>query len=151
MALDLVNYEKKTKKAVATFWASRTQARDKQLAAGKNDQGERAGVTGGKNMNGFLDLITDLVKANGLAQAEIHQKRTVMTLPGTSAPPKSGICSSSTKASSLPPSNSKARSALPSATTSTTAPKKPSVLRTIFGRPTVKALSANNPAPSSAG
>jgi hypothetical protein len=88
MALDLVNYEKKTKKAVATFWASRTQARDKQLAAGKNDQGERAGVTGGKNMNGFLDLITDLVKANGLAQAEIHQKRTVMTLPGYFRPTK---------------------------------------------------------------
>lgn len=88
MALDLVNYEKKTKKAVAAFWANRDKAREKQLASGKSDQGERAGVTSGKNMDGFLDLIIDLVKANGLAQAEIHQKRTVVTLPGYFRPTK---------------------------------------------------------------
>jgi hypothetical protein len=46
------------------------------------DQGERAGVTGGKNMDGFTALIIDLVRANGLAHAEIHQKRALLTLPG---------------------------------------------------------------------
>jgi hypothetical protein len=81
MALDLVNHEKKMTKAVATFWANRDKAREKQLASGKSDQGERAGVTAGKNMDGFLDLIIDLVKANGLAKAEIHQKRAAVTLP----------------------------------------------------------------------
>jgi hypothetical protein len=88
MALDLVNHEKKMTKAVATFWANRDKAREKQLASGKSDQGERAGVTAGKNMDGFLDLIIDLVKANGLAKAEIHQKRAAVTLPGYFRPTK---------------------------------------------------------------
>ncbi len=88
MALDLVNYEMKTKLAVAAFWASREQASEKQKASGKSDQGERAGVTGGKNMDGFLKLLIDLVKANGLAKAEVHQTRAVMTLPGYFRPTK---------------------------------------------------------------
>ncbi len=33
-------------------------------------------------MDGFIALVIDLVKANGLANAEIHQRRTVLTLPG---------------------------------------------------------------------
>lgn len=88
MALDLVNYEERAKNAVAAFWTSRDLAREKQQTAGRQDQGERAGVTAGKNMDGFLDLIVDLVKANGLAQADIHQKRVVMTLPGYFRPTK---------------------------------------------------------------
>lgn len=88
MALNLVNYEKKAKKAVAAFWGNRVEARERQLASGKSDQGERAGVTSGKNMDGFLDLVIDLVKANGLANAEIHQKRAVVTLPGYFRPTK---------------------------------------------------------------
>lgn len=88
MALDLINYEEKAKKAVTAFWANRDGARARQLASGKSDQGERAGVTSGKNMDGFLDLIIDLVKANGLVNAEIHQKRAVVTLPGYFRPTK---------------------------------------------------------------
>lgn len=88
MALNLVNYEKKAKKAVAAFWGNRDQARERQQASGKSDQGERAGVTSGKNMDGFLDLVIDLVKANGLKNADIHQKRAVVTLPGYFRPTK---------------------------------------------------------------
>jgi Restriction endonuclease XhoI len=88
MALDLVHYEKKAKKAVAAFWGNRDEARERQRASGKSDQGERAGVTSGKNMDGFLDLVIDLVKANGLKNADIHQKRAVVTLPGYFRPTK---------------------------------------------------------------
>ena len=88
MALNLVNYEKKAKQAVAAFWGNRVEARERQLASGKSDQGERAGVTSGKNMDGFLELFIDLVKANGLEKAEIHQKRAVVTLPGYFRPTK---------------------------------------------------------------
>lgn len=88
MALDLINYEVKAKKAVAAFWGSRDEARDRQQASGKSDQGERAGVTSGKNMDGFLELILDLVKANGLKNADIHEKRAVVTLPGYFRPTK---------------------------------------------------------------
>jgi hypothetical protein len=88
MALNLCGYEKKAQAAVKAFWQTREDARAKQKAAGKTDQGERAGVTGGKNMNGFAELVIDLVKANGLPNAEIHQKRAVLTLPGFFRPTK---------------------------------------------------------------
>jgi hypothetical protein len=88
MALNLVNYERNAKKAVTAFWTSRNQASAKQRASGKSDQGERAGVTSGKNMDGFLDLLIELVRSNGLAQADILQKRAVVTLPGYFRPTK---------------------------------------------------------------
>ena len=88
MALDLVDYEKKAHDAVKAFWGNRQAARQKQIESGKADQGERAGVTAGKNMNGFLALVLDVVRANGLAHAEIHQKRTMLTLPGYFRPTK---------------------------------------------------------------
>jgi len=88
MAIDLANYEQKAHEAVKIFWESREQARQKQIDAGKADQGERAGVTAGKNMDGFLALVIDIVRANGLDNAEIHQERRVLTLPGYFRPTK---------------------------------------------------------------
>jgi hypothetical protein len=88
VALDLVDYERKAREAVMAFWGNREAARKKQIEAGKADQGERAGVTSGKNMDGFIALVLDIVHANGLAHAEIHQKRAVLTLPGYFRPTK---------------------------------------------------------------
>lgn len=88
MALDLVDYEKKAAEAVMAFWGNRALARQKQIEAGKADQGERAGVTAGKNMDGFIALVIDIVEANGLAHAQIHQQRAVLTLPGYFRPTK---------------------------------------------------------------
>ena len=88
MALDLVDYEQKVHEAVKAFWGTREAARQKQIESGKTDQGERAGVTGGKNMDGFLALVLDVIKANGLAHAEIHQNRAMLTLPGYFRPTK---------------------------------------------------------------
>ena len=88
MALDLVNYEDKTRAAVQAFWNNRAAAQQKQAEAGRADQGERAGVTAGKNMDGFASLVLDLVRANGLAHAQIHQQRAMLTLPGYFRPTK---------------------------------------------------------------
>ena len=88
MALDLVDYEHKAHEAVQMFWGNREAARQKQIESGNADQGERTAVTGGKNMDGFMGLILDLVQANGLAHAQIHQKRSVLTLPGYFRPTK---------------------------------------------------------------
>ena len=88
MALDLANYEKKTKDAIKAFWGNREKAIRKQLEAGRIDQGERAGVTNGKNLDGFVALILDLVKANGLGHADIHRTRALVTLPGYFRPTK---------------------------------------------------------------
>ncbi len=88
MALDLVNYEERTRNAVKAFWKNRESAKQKQLESGKSDQGERGGVTAGKNMDEFLALVVDIVRSNGLADAEIHQQRAVLTLPGYFRPTK---------------------------------------------------------------
>lgn len=88
MALDLANYEQQASEAVKAFWGNRIAAREKQIEAGNIDQGERAGVTAGKNMDGFMVLLLELIRANGLGHAEIHQKRAVLTLPGYFRPTK---------------------------------------------------------------
>lgn len=88
MPLDLADYERKAREAVMAFWGNREKARQKQIEAGTVDQGERAGVTAGKNMDGFIALVIDLVKANGLAHAKIYQKRALLTLPGYFRPTK---------------------------------------------------------------
>lgn len=88
MALDLVDYEQKVHEAVKVFWGNREAARQKQIESGKADQGDRAGVTTGKNMDGFLALVLNIVRANGLAHAEIHQNVTMLSLPGYFRPTK---------------------------------------------------------------
>ena len=88
MALDLVDYENKARQAVMAFWGNREAARLRQIETGRADQGERAGGTDGKNMDGFIDLILDIVRANGLAHADIHLKKGVLTLPGYFRPTK---------------------------------------------------------------
>lgn len=88
MAIDLVGYESKTREAIKYFWGSRDEAKKKQRQLGKLDQGERAGVTAGKNMDGFINLIIDIICANGLENSDIHQSRAVLTLPGYFRPTK---------------------------------------------------------------
>lgn len=88
MPLNLCNYDDTARNAIKAFWQTRDDAKNKQKAFGKTDQGERAGVTAGKNMDGFSRLAIDLVKANGLADAQIHQNRAALTLPGFFRPTK---------------------------------------------------------------
>jgi len=88
MSIDLADYETRAMDAVKTFWGKRAAARKKQIESGKVDQGERAGVTAGKNMDGFLDLVKEVVCRNGLKRAEVCLKRRVLTLPGYFRPTK---------------------------------------------------------------
>jgi len=88
MSLDLADYKTQTKKAVKTFWNNRNKAKKRQTAAGKTDQGSRSAVTAGKNMNGFLKLIANIVRRNGLREANICLKHRALTLPGFFRPTK---------------------------------------------------------------
>ncbi len=40
---------------------------------GREDQGERAGVTAGKNMDGLIALVQDVIRANGLT--DVHMMK----------------------------------------------------------------------------
>ena len=89
MSLNLADYQKKAKKAVKAFWGNRDAAQIKQLETGKTDAGSRGAVTGGKNMDGFVSLLIDLIKANGLKDADIiRDGRIPLTLPGYFRPTK---------------------------------------------------------------
>jgi len=88
MPLELADYEDKARDAIKAFWGNRAAAAEKQRELGRADQGERAGVTGGKNMDGFLALIQDLVRGNGLSDAHMMVGRRVLTLPGYFRPTK---------------------------------------------------------------
>jgi hypothetical protein len=88
MSIDLADYDQLAKKAIRSFWTTRIRAQQTQANAGKSDQGERSGVTSGKNMDGFLKMIEAVVKRNGLQHAEICLERRVLTLPGYFRPSK---------------------------------------------------------------
>jgi hypothetical protein len=89
MRLNLANYQKKATESVKAFWGNRDAARQKQIEAGKVDAGSRGAVTAGKNMDGFVALLIDLIKANGLKDATIiREGRIPLTLPGYFRPTK---------------------------------------------------------------
>jgi len=82
VSLDLSALETDASKAVARFWNTRADAAARQVVGGGADHGERAGVTAGKNMDGFVDLLTKVARANGLANARVCTDRASLTLPG---------------------------------------------------------------------
>ncbi|MDR0626593.1 MAG: PaeR7I family type II restriction endonuclease [Bifidobacteriaceae bacterium] len=88
MSLDMSPFERYAELAVQHFWENRGLAARRQSERGALDQGERAGVTAGHNMDGFANLFAELAKANGLPGAEIHVKKALVTLPGYFRPTK---------------------------------------------------------------
>lgn len=88
VAIDLGDYERSVQDAVKRFWLNRETARLQQAEAGHTDQGERSAVTAGRNMDGFVHLIEDVVQRNGPAHVEIALERSLQTLPGYFRPTK---------------------------------------------------------------
>lgn len=64
-------------KAVAHYWQTRATQRKKQEQAGKADQGLRSAVTGGAQMNGFIDLFTKLVTQSGIPERYVFRKKAI--------------------------------------------------------------------------
>lgn len=78
---------KNTQRAVAHYWQMRSAQRKKQEKRGKADQGSRSAVTGGAQMDGFIDLFTGLITQAGIPERYIFRKKTV-ELPGFFRPTK---------------------------------------------------------------
>jgi hypothetical protein len=78
---------KMTQGAVAHYWQMRSAQRKKQEKSGKADQGLRSAVTGGAQMDGFIDLFTGLITQAGIPERYIFRKKTV-ELPGFFRPTK---------------------------------------------------------------
>lgn len=75
------------KRAVAHFWRTRSDQALKQSKAGGRDQGNRGAVTGGKQMDGFVELIAKLVSKAGLPADCVFRNRK-LELPGFFRPTK---------------------------------------------------------------
>ncbi len=77
----------KVSRAVAHFWQTRASQQSAQGArTGRPDQGARRAVTGGKQLDGFIRLVRELLTEAGLPEATIHEQQT--TLPGYFRPTK---------------------------------------------------------------
>jgi Arc/MetJ-type ribon-helix-helix transcriptional regulator len=88
MSIEMPDFDLNIREAVRAFWGNRETARLKQVESGKADQGERSSVTAGKNMDGFLAIVRQLVSANGLPDAQVRISRKLLTLPGYFRPTK---------------------------------------------------------------
>ena len=77
MSLDLADDDAKARAAVKRFWSSRAQAARRQGKGGRHDQGERAAVTAGKNMDGFVNLVRDPARNShhGSSRARANARR----------------------------------------------------------------------------
>jgi len=75
--------------AVKHFWKARTQAAESQKKRGVADQGNRSGVTAGKNLDGFITIVRAIIVDNGIAKADIYcDGRAERTIPGFYRPTK---------------------------------------------------------------
>ena len=73
--------------AVEYFWTTRTGQITRQTASGVRDQGNRGAVTGGKQLDGFVELIHDLLTINGVPEECIFINSD-LELPGYFRPNK---------------------------------------------------------------
>ena len=87
LAMNTRGIETRVREAVAHYWGTRTSQQQQQQQAGRADQGSRSAVTGGAQMDGFVQLFADLVIDTGLAEECIYLKRSLQ-LPGFFRPTK---------------------------------------------------------------
>ncbi len=74
--------------AVKHFWTTReTQAQKQGSLSGSKDAGARSAVTGGAQMNGFVNLVRELLCESGLPKTHVYCEKYV-ELPGWYRPEK---------------------------------------------------------------
>ncbi|MBW1795897.1 MAG: PaeR7I family type II restriction endonuclease [Deltaproteobacteria bacterium] len=73
--------------AVAYYWLTRKAQKEKQKKRGVSDAGLRSAVTGGAQMDGFIDLFTNLILESGIDAGFIFRKK-ALELPGFFRPTK---------------------------------------------------------------
>ena len=73
--------------SVKWFWQTRLLQNKKQKSSGRSDQGTRSEVTGGAQMDGFCQLLTNLLLQTGIEKTAIFHKQS-LELPGYFRPEK---------------------------------------------------------------
>jgi hypothetical protein len=83
----LAELQKYVPESVKFYWQTRSTQLQKQRDAGGSDQGLRSAVTGGAQMDGFIELLTKLVIEAGIDRAHIFYEQS-LELPGYFRPNK---------------------------------------------------------------
>ncbi|REJ69256.1 MAG: restriction endonuclease [Planctomycetota bacterium] len=74
--------EQRLKQAIRHFWRTRDRQNQTQGAkTGRRDTGARSAVTGGKHLDGFVELCRDILIDAGLPQVDVHWS-SKLQLPG---------------------------------------------------------------------
>ena len=81
---DLPSY---VSEAVRFYWKTRAKQIEKQAGSGAKDQGLRSAVTGGAQMDGFIELLTKLVIEAGIDRSNVYYQES-LELPGYFRPTK---------------------------------------------------------------
>lgn len=75
-------WEERIREAVKHFWGTREAQSNRQgQKSGARDAGYRTAVTGGKQLDGFVELVRDYLEETGVSKPSIYCERT-MELPG---------------------------------------------------------------------
>ena len=85
--LPLKNLEDRVQDAVRHFWITRGSQSRGQATRGVDDQGARGAVTGGKQMDGFVEIVRDVLVESGIPDEEIFLD-SELELPGYFRPEK---------------------------------------------------------------
>ena len=81
------NFSEKVLEAVEYFWNTRSSQGNKQAESSITDKGNRSKVTGGKQLDGFVDLLKDILVLNGVGEDKIFTNSD-LELPGYFRPNK---------------------------------------------------------------
>jgi hypothetical protein len=87
IAITSARIKRHVSSAVKHFWLTREMQGEKQRASGKADYGARSAVTGGAQMNGFVNFLTSVVLSAGAEPQEVFFKQR-LELPGYYRPTK---------------------------------------------------------------
>ncbi|HUI73637.1 MAG TPA: PaeR7I family type II restriction endonuclease [Candidatus Acidoferrum sp.] len=80
--------ERELRRAIRHFWLTRRrQAKAQGAKTGERDAGARTAVTGGRQMDGFVNLVRDQLSRNGVAKAQVFCRKAI-ELPGWYRPEK---------------------------------------------------------------
>ncbi len=74
MNIDTSKYKRFIDSAVELFWNTRNQQKTNQGSKDVKDTGNRSAVTGGKQLDGFLELLTTVAIDVGIPKECIHSK-----------------------------------------------------------------------------
>ncbi len=75
-------WEARLRAAIVHFWGTRSsQAKRQGTKSGARDAGNRTAVTGGKQMDGFVELVRDFLVDCGIDESDIFCNKSV-ELPG---------------------------------------------------------------------